>query len=126
MDAAVRGANAEGQTRMRASLLAAKQTVGLGKAGVAVGEGSALRLAGDTAMMGEMDALTVRNNAIREAYGFKVDAASARYQKSMVDYSMPFTLAGGVLSMAGSAASAASMYKSLKYQDQLLNAGRAV
>jgi hypothetical protein len=42
--------------------------------------GSALRLISDTAKTGEMDALQTRNNALRRAYGFQVQAAGDTYE----------------------------------------------
>ena len=42
--------------------------------GIDVNSGSAARLQDDTAMLGELDALTIQNNAAREAYGYRVQA----------------------------------------------------
>lgn len=41
--------------------------------------GSALRMVGDTARAGALDALTIRNNALRRAWGFAVQGAGDRY-----------------------------------------------
>lgn len=43
-----------------------------GASGLDVNTGSPLRLQEDTALLGEQDALTVRNNAMRAAHGFRV------------------------------------------------------
>lgn len=40
--------------------------------------GSALGVLTDTVRFGELDALTIRNNAAREAWGYRTEAASAR------------------------------------------------
>ena len=42
--------------------------------GIDVNSGSAAQLQDDTAMLGELDALTIQNNAAREAYGYRVQA----------------------------------------------------
>lgn len=42
--------------------------------GIDVNSGSAAQLQDDTAMLGELDALTIQNNAAREAYGYQVQA----------------------------------------------------
>lgn len=42
--------------------------------GIDVNSGSAAQLQDDTAMIGELDALTIQNNAAREAYGYRVQA----------------------------------------------------
>ena len=41
-----------------------------------VNSGSAIDIVGDTAAASEIDALTIRNNAQREAYGDKVQAGN--------------------------------------------------
>jgi hypothetical protein len=46
----------------------------LAASGVEVDDGSALDILGDTAELGELDALTIRSNAEREAYDYKVAA----------------------------------------------------
>lgn len=42
--------------------------------GIDVNSGSAAQLQDDTSMLGELDALTIQNNAAREAYGYRVQA----------------------------------------------------
>ncbi|UEH06668.1 hypothetical protein [Pseudomonas sp. HN8-3] len=42
--------------------------------GIDVNSGSSAQLQDDTAMLGELDALTIQNNAAREAYGYRVHA----------------------------------------------------
>lgn len=73
-DARKRGETEEYRQRLRTLNLAAKQRSAFASAGVDVSVGSPLDLLGDTFALGELDALTVRNNAAREAMGFE-DAA---------------------------------------------------
>lgn len=42
--------------------------------GIDVNSGSSAQIQDDTAMLGELDALTIQNNAAREAYGYRVQA----------------------------------------------------
>lgn len=46
--------------------------------GIDVNSGSAAQLQDDTAMIGELDALTIQNNAAREAYGYRIQADQDR------------------------------------------------
>ena len=60
----------------------AKQTIGAQRAGYAaqgieVDTGSALEVQQDTAALSKMDELRIRNNAWREAWGYKIDNALA-------------------------------------------------
>ena len=46
--------------------------------GIDVNSGSSALIQDDTAMLGELDALTIQNNAAREAYGYRVQAQQDR------------------------------------------------
>lgn len=71
-DAEKRGKLAEQQHRLKVSQLAGRQRAVMAGNGVVVDQGSALDILGDTAELGELDALTIRSNSAREAYGFRV------------------------------------------------------
>lgn len=64
--------------RVRAAL--ATQRATFAASGVDMGSGTALEVLGDTAGMGEADALAIRSNALREAWGFRVGAMDDRAQ----------------------------------------------
>lgn len=49
--------------------------------------GSALDIAAETADFGEQDSLTIRNNAMRQAWGFQVDANNSRNAANFARYS---------------------------------------
>jgi len=51
--------------------------------GVDLDSGSALRLQGDTAKVGELDALTIKNNAARASYGYQVQGLGYADQANM-------------------------------------------
>lgn len=64
--------------------------------------GSALDTIGQTAQFGAMDAMTVRNNALRQAWGFDVEASNARNAAAWAKYGSRQKAAGTLLSGAGS------------------------
>lgn len=77
-DAVERGAEEESRYRTGVRDLIGSQRTGFAASGVDVGYGSAVDVQADTAFLGELDALTIRNNAAREAWGFKVQATDLR------------------------------------------------
>lgn len=77
-DALLRGAEQEQQFRTQVRQLIGRQRAGYAAQGVDVGVGSPVDVAGDTAYLGELDALTARNNAMREAWGYRVEAEDRR------------------------------------------------
>ncbi len=77
-DAIERGA--EQEQRFRSQI---RGTIGAQRAAIAAGNidvsfGSAVDVQADAAMLGELDALTIRTNAVREAWGYKVQATDIR------------------------------------------------
>ena len=82
-DAIARGHEAEMQQRGATRQLTGAQRAAYGAQGLDMSTGSPAQvIAGDEAL-GELDALTIRNNAMREAWGFKVQAANYRHQGTM-------------------------------------------
>ena len=73
-DARARGEAAERRQRLETQQLIGRQRAAAAGAGLVVDEGSALDLVADTAAAGELDALTIRTNAEREALGFEAQA----------------------------------------------------
>lgn len=82
-DAIERGKTKEGRFRRDVSQLKGSQRARLAAQGIDISSGSAGYLQADTAVIGEVDALTIRNNAAREAWGFKVQAADARNKAAL-------------------------------------------
>lgn len=74
--------------------------------------GSALRVLSDTSAQGELNALTIRNNAARQAFGYKVQAlnATAGGQLALMgsQYNAISTLLGGAAQGYGMYASIAA------------------
>ena len=72
-DARERGEVEAQQQRLRTQQLIGRQRASAAGRGVQVDEGSALDVTADTAALGELDALTIRSNAEREALGFEAE-----------------------------------------------------
>ncbi len=70
-DAVQRGRVEEDKRRMLTQQQIGQQTARLAAQGTDL-EGSPTDILGDTAATGELDALTIRSNAAREAYGYKL------------------------------------------------------
>lgn len=75
-DALLRGTIEESRYRRQIAQVAGQQKADFGARNVAV-SGTALDILADTAQVGEEDALTIRNNAAREAWGYRNQASEA-------------------------------------------------
>jgi hypothetical protein len=84
-DAIARGALAEKRQRQNVKLLIGSQRAGFAAGGVDVNDGSAVDVQADTARQGELDALTIRLNAAREAWGFKNQATDFRVRGDIAE-----------------------------------------
>ena len=79
-DAVERGAEAESRFRASVRGLIGRQRAALAASGVDISSGSARDVQVDAAELGELDALTIRSNAAREAWGYGVQATDFRLQ----------------------------------------------
>jgi hypothetical protein len=77
-DAVYRGEIEEDNLRLQVRKLIGAQRASYAGQGVDVNEGSADIAQQDTAYLGELDALTIRNNAAREAYGYRTESFNQR------------------------------------------------
>lgn len=77
-DAINRGALAEGRERLDTREQVGGSRAALAAQGVDVSTGSAADVQTNERAIGETDALTIRNNAAREAWGYDVEAANQR------------------------------------------------
>jgi hypothetical protein len=77
-DALERGAVLEQRRRVGTRQLIGAERTSLAAQNVVVGQGSAASVEGSAAYIGELDALTIRNNAMREAWGYQVQAYDYR------------------------------------------------
>lgn len=98
-DALLRGSIEESQYRRQIAQVVGGQKAAFGQRNVAV-SGTPLNILSDTAQLGEEDALTIRNNAAREAWGYRNQASeAARWGANQ--QSRALASAGGTLLTAG-------------------------
>jgi hypothetical protein len=83
-DAIHRGDIAETAARTRTRLLISKQRAGYAAAGIDLSSGTPVEVTADTAMFGEMDALTIRNDAAREAWGYVAQSEDFKRRAALV------------------------------------------
>lgn len=100
-DALERGAREEQQQRMATAQLQGRQRAAMAANGVDLTFGSPLDTLVDTATMGELDALTIRRNAAREAYDMNVQGVNARADATLSRMNARSAQTGGYLSAAG-------------------------
>lgn len=83
-DAIARGQKSEQAQRLKAAQLKSSQRAAFAARGVALNEGSPLNILADTDYMNELDALTIRDNAARESWAFRNQAAGYASDASML------------------------------------------
>lgn len=74
------GSIAEQSHRGKVQKIIGSQTAAAGASGADVASGSFGDVMDETAVFGEMDAQTIRMNALRESWGLKTQAQGLRYQ----------------------------------------------
>jgi hypothetical protein len=77
-DAVQRAAESESNFRSGVRGMIGAQRAGFAAGNIDVAYGSAIDVQADAAYLGELDALTIRTNGVREAWGFKVQAQDLR------------------------------------------------
>lgn len=101
-DALSRGQRAENEHRLKVAMLKDKQRTAIAAGGREI-SGSAFDVLEDTEAMGELDALTIRQNASNEAWGNLVNASNYRAQGKLDRMAGTSGAATTILSGAGSA-----------------------
>lgn len=96
-DATQRGAIAADEQRKTTQQVIGKQRAGFAANGIDVNTGTAGIVQNDSAALGELDALTLMNNAAREAYGYKVQAVDQRQQGKLAKYQGKMEAIGSIL-----------------------------
>jgi len=79
-DALQRGEIDQKKIRRRTEQVIGSQRVNLAAQGVDVNKGSSLDVVADAAYLGKLDELTIKNNAAKEAWGYRTQADDLRYQ----------------------------------------------
>lgn len=100
-DAIERGKLEEQRKRMEVSQLQGAQRAAMAANGVDLSFGSPLDALVDTAMMGELDALTIRANASREAYDQDVQGVNLRADAALSRANAKSAKAGGFMGAMG-------------------------
>lgn len=116
-NAAIRqGERAEQIKRLETAGVKSKQRVGFGASGIALDSGTPQRVFNSTDVMGEIDALTIQQNATRAAWGYRSQATEyqnrALMARSTADSISPFM--SGLTTLLGSASSIATSYYTMK------------
>lgn len=109
-DAITRGQVAEANAGLRGRNLKGQQIAQMAANGVALDEGSPLRVLTDTDVMTAADVNTVHDNALKEAWGYNVSAANERANANLMRWranqESPFkSAATTLLTSAGTVAS---------------------
>lgn len=77
-DAIARGVEDEQRFRSQVRGTIGSQRAGFAAANIDVNFGTSVDVQADAAMLGELDALTIKNNAAREAWGYQVQGEDLR------------------------------------------------
>lgn len=96
-DALLRGGYEAGLKRMATRRLIGSQRAAYGTSGVDVQSGSAGDVYAQTEMIGELDALMIKNNARREAWGYQVQSIEAQLRGKQAAQSATMAFVGSVL-----------------------------
>lgn len=100
-DALERGKLEEQQKRREVAQIEGRQKAAMAANGVDLSFGSPLDTLVDTAVMGELDALTIRSNTAREAYDHQVAAVNGRADANLRRMNASATKKGGNLAAFG-------------------------
>jgi hypothetical protein len=103
-----KGQRLEEQKRLQTASQQGAIRAAAGASGLDVNDGSPVRLASDTAALGELDALTIRNNAARSAFGYRVKGMDYAAQAELDNMSSEDAARSGELGMWGSIIGGAS------------------
>jgi hypothetical protein len=113
-DAITRGVVAEDRQRERTRALIGQQRAAMAANGIDVGTGTALDLQADAANEGEFDAMTIRSNAMRQAWGLQTQADNTVADGAMAAFAGDQKATGTLLSTGGSLLTqGGSLYKQL-------------
>jgi len=102
VDAVIIGAQQEENFRAGVRGLVGTQRAGFAGQNVDVGQGTPLDVSADTAFVGELDALQIRTNAARDAWGFAMQAENFRMGGTNAQTASRFSAASTLLGGANS------------------------
>lgn len=107
-DTITRGAQLEEQQRDKVRGMIGTQRARGAAQGLLVDSGSLGDLTDQTAAFGEEDAQTIRTNAMREAWGYKVGAGNSRASATALDSQADMYSSAGTMNAAGTLLTGAS------------------
>lgn len=114
-DAIERGNVAASRQDMKTKQVVGSQRAGLAAQGVDVNSGSAMDVQGSTQAVGALDALTIKNNAWRTAWGYQAQAENyttqGQFEKQSADAASTQTLLTGGMQFLSSGLKAAGSLK---------------
>lgn len=96
-DAMQRGTTEAGRARMEGSRVIGEQKALFGASGIDPSVGSPLALMADSRLMSELDAATIQNNAAREAWGLRTQAAQFKREAAAANTRGKFAVASSIL-----------------------------
>lgn len=99
-DAEVRGEQAAGVERMKGTQLIGKEHAAYAASGIDANAGSTQDVYAGTRAMSELDAQTIRNNAAREAWGYRTQATSERERARQIKKRGNVEAAGSIANSA--------------------------
>jgi hypothetical protein len=112
------GANQVAAKQQQTAQMIGGERAAMAANGVDLDSGSALRIQSDTAKLGDIDALTIKNNAARAAYGYQLQGVSYGQQASMDQSTAANAVSAGNLnafsSILGGASSVGSKWTQYK------------
>lgn len=97
------GSYNETMVRMRGQAMTGQQVAQIGASGLQQG-GTPSQVVAGTAAINEMDALQTRNNALRKAWGFRVQEVSDQFQAQQAERAGTSSGFGAILSGGAAAA----------------------
>lgn len=115
-DALIQGQAAEQASRLRTAQTKSSAKTALAASGIDVGSDVATALNSSTDYIGETDANTIAANAIKSAWGYRMEAVNQRAQAAMADANAD-TISPGMAAMTsllGSATQAAPSWYQMK------------
>ena len=115
-DAIQRGKVDVADHRRKVNQIKGSQRAGFGASGVVLDSGSPLDIVADTAMMGELDAQTISNNAEREARNYRIQGTNFGAEAGMLQSSAKSARSAANIGMAGTLLGGATTFADKWYQ----------
>lgn len=114
------GAEQAGMSSMKSRAAVGELVANQAASNISVNSGSSLAARESEQLLGEQDALTIRSNATRQAFGYETQATSFGEESKLASYEAGQDITGGEISgtgtLLGGVSSAASKYVQFRLQ----------